>query len=433
MKNIVVLSLLIISLSIFFFAQQANAQGEDFKCGTMEYLRKQLEEDPGLKNVMLMQESQIRESIKALKESDNDEVINIPIVFHILFHTDEENISDLKVYEQLEITNRDYAGLNPHSMGGFPDSLKANTKVQFCLAQRKPDGSPTNGIERRQTDVISFIGDNKVKFYNSGGLDAWNPKKYMNIWICNMDIKDTSGYVFSGYAQFPNAGINATFGVVIRYGTIGVNDTMNSRGNGGVLTHEIAHCFYLYHIWGDDGYACTGSDYCDDTPNQAGKSLGIHTGIMVDSCSPDPPGIMYMNIMDYSDDICFANFTPDQAARMRAMFVPPYGPLVPLLSSDGCIPPVNSIDDDAKSSVFVFPNPAKDVININYPLKSSAVVNISIFNSFGKEIISLSSNKVYEIGSQSLSIDVGGLSQGVYYLSIKAGNYIETRKFVVVK
>ena len=48
---------------------------------------------------------------------------------------------------------------------------------------------------------------------------------------------------------------------------------------------------------------------------------------------------MYMNFMDYSDDQDYANFTPNQNARMQALFVAG-GPLYSLTTSNGCVAPV---------------------------------------------------------------------------------------------
>jgi hypothetical protein len=60
-----------------------------------------------------------------------------------------------------------------------------------------------------------------------------------------------------------------------------------------------------YIIFGEMmGTACSGSDQCSDTPNQAGEHYGCFTAgsIQTDACSPSSPGTMWMNYMDYTDD-----------------------------------------------------------------------------------------------------------------------------------
>jgi len=154
----------------------------------------------------------------------------------------------------------------------------------------------------------------------------------MSVGVCPL------GGGLCGYAQFPTSGVNATFGVVIHYEYFGVTGATAPYNLGGTTSHEIGHCFNLYHIWGDDNGACTGSDYCTDIPNQANYTYGVHTGVLTDACTSTSPGIMYMNFMDYSDDISYANFTPDQKSRIEALFVPG-GLLYSLSVSDGCTPP----------------------------------------------------------------------------------------------
>ncbi len=74
----------------------------------------------------------------------------------------------------------------------------------------------------------------------------------------------------------------------------------------------------MFHIWGDDGTSCSGSDSCADTPNQAGSTSGCPSGVQTDACSPTSPGYMYQNYMDYSYDQCMNLFTVDQRIRMQA-------------------------------------------------------------------------------------------------------------------
>ena len=78
---------------------------------------------------------------------------------------------------------------------------------------------------------------------------------------------------------------------------------------GRTATHEIGHWLGLKHVWGDDGNSCAGSDGVADTPNQAGPTYGCLSYPATDACSPNPPGIMFMNYMDYSDDTCMYMFT----------------------------------------------------------------------------------------------------------------------------
>ena len=154
------------------------------------------------------------------------------------------------------------------------------------------------------------------------------PQRYFNIWICNL------GGGVLGYAQFPWQGINNTYGVVVHYCT--VKGTCPPYDSNRTVVHEVGHALGLYHIWGDDGGACTGSDQVSDTPNQANATFGCPSFPKTDACSPLSPGIMFMNYMDYSDDSCMNLFTQGQKTRMQAA-INTY--LTNLVSSNVCTSP----------------------------------------------------------------------------------------------
>ncbi|HRH66049.1 MAG TPA: M43 family zinc metalloprotease [Bacteroidia bacterium] len=307
-------------------------------CGTMENLERMKKEDPGLEARMQQLEQQTAAYIAANKhggQNSTDMVITIPVVFHIVYNTTAQNISDAQCAAQLAQLNADYARLNSDA-GNTPSvwqGISANTNIQFCLAQRTPSGAATTGIERRQTTSASFSTNDNIKRYANGGLDAWSASSYLNIWVGNL-----SGGVL-GYAQFPG-GSASTDGVVLTYYCVG---SMASPGPssgspynlGRTATHEVGHWLNLYHIWGDDGTACSGSDNVSDTPNQAGENYGAPAFPRTDGCTSTSPGVMFMNYMDYTDDNAMNMFTNGQSTRMAALFGTG-GSRVGLLSSLGC-------------------------------------------------------------------------------------------------
>ncbi|KAK1461895.1 metalloprotease MEP1 [Colletotrichum cuscutae] len=93
------------------------------------------------------------------------------------------------------------------------------------------------------------------------------------------------------------------------------NDTTPRKGH--VAIHEVGHWFGLLHTF--HGRFCEGiNDQVADTPAQAGGSSGCPVGR--DSC-PDSPGLDPIhNFMDYSDDTCTTEFTPEQEERMHQQF-----------------------------------------------------------------------------------------------------------------
>ena len=199
-------------------------------------------------------------------------IIKIPIVVHVVWNTEEQNISDEQIHSQIDALNRDFRKANPDISKVPPQwgDLTADSQIEFFLATMDPDDNPTTGITRTFTTVTLFDCEmNNVKSKTTGGADPWPTDKYLNLWVCPRLISDGDTGVL-GYAQFPGAPPE-TDGVVIRYTEYGTMGTATSPYNlGRTATHEIGHWLNLYHIWGNEGSTCGDSDKVADTPNQEG-------------------------------------------------------------------------------------------------------------------------------------------------------------------
>lgn len=297
-------------------------------CGTMDNLMLEIEANPQRENQLRELDKWTEEWIESHQDYINNSktVVTIPVVVHVLYNTTQQNISDAQINSQIAILNQDYRNTNSDGSNAPSvfQSLRADVEVEFCLATVDPNGSPTTGITRTQTSQTSFqMTNNAMKFTAQGGHDIWDRNKYLNIWVCNL----AGGLL--GYAQFPGGTAN-TDGVVILYTAFGNMGTAQSPYNKGrSATHEIGHWLNLYHIWGDDGGACTGDDQVSDTPNSGDAYYGCPSFPQT-TCSAQN---MTMNYMDYVDDACMYMFTTGQKTRMLAAI---NGPRSSLLTSNGC-------------------------------------------------------------------------------------------------
>jgi Pregnancy-associated plasma protein-A/Secretion system C-terminal sorting domain/Fibronectin type III domain len=257
-------------------------------------------------------------------------VVTIPVVVHVVYFNSAQNISDAQIATQIAVLNNDFRRLNADA-GNTPgvwQGIAADCEVNFCMAQQDPAGNATTGIVRVSTTVNGFSTNDNVKYTSLGGSNIWDRNKYLNLWVCNL-----SGGLL-GYAQFPG-GAAATDGVVCDYAYFGTGTTA-PYDLGRTATHEVGHWLNCYHIWGDDGTSCNGTDQVSDTPNQADENYGCPVFPIV-SCSNGPNGDMFMNYMDYTDDACMNMFTAGQKARMQALFASG-GARVSLVTSPGCQP-----------------------------------------------------------------------------------------------
>ncbi|HSI89568.1 MAG TPA: zinc metalloprotease, partial [Adhaeribacter sp.] len=287
------------------------------RCGTTQAHEVLLHTVPGL-----------AESNRALEEQAQHWLANwqlqrgyrtgdtIPVVFHVVYNAPQENISDVQLLSQLAVLNEDFNRKNADA-SQTPDAFKplaGNPQLVFCLAALDPNGLPTTGITRTNTSRTNFAHtETAMKFDSEGGKSAWNPELYLNIWVVNLAGN------FLGFAQFPG-GPAATDGIVLMYRSTGrapANPFPGNYNRGRTATHEVGHWLGLRHIWGEDETSCTDSDLVEDTPNQKGPSSGCPIFPKISDCNPTPPGEMFMNFMDYTNDACMNLFTHGQAARME--------------------------------------------------------------------------------------------------------------------
>lgn len=349
------ISILLVTSSAL--AQKSNRTSTD-RCGTMQRLEQKFESNPGLK---IKFEQQQAEFNKALKEdkytltnrtasdvlgADARTIYTIPIVFHIVLNN-PNSVTDAQIQAQLDTLNKDYFGANGDSVK-IPSWFKplfGKSGIQFCLAQQTPDGVNTTGIERITTTQTLFSIDDQVKHSSTLGANIWSSEKYFNVWICNLP----SGLL--GYSTFPDDGLVDEQGVVIDYRSL-PGGTSTNYNTGKTLVHETGHYFNLYHIWGDDNGSCSGTDYVDDTPNQADTTSGCYEGIKTDICTPAGSGVMYQNYMDYTYDACMVMFTNQQVTRMETALVELRSSL---LTSNGCTPPVVVLNYDAELKTILQP------------------------------------------------------------------------------
>jgi len=348
-------------------------------------------------------------------------VITIPVVVHVVHYGEPigtgRNISAAQIQSQIDVLNEDYRRLNsdiyttPSAFRGTSD----DPLIEFCLAQQDEYGYPTTGIVRwlgsqptwSNADIESIVKPNSI----------WDRDSYLNIWT--LEFTSTT---LLGYAQFPGGTAN-TDGVVIRYNAFGTTGNVNPPFNlGRTSTHEVGHWLNLRHIWGDEN-ACAQDDFVDDTPMQTVSSSGCPSFPTTDACSPNYPGIMFLNYMDYSDDNCLSVFTYGQAGRMDAAL---FGPRVGLLSSVGCDPSTVNIDNiELSKRVSIYPNPSLGAFTME--LQGVQQANISILNILGRKVFES------QIESQRTTIDISEQPNGIYFLIITTNNSSTTKKIIIEK
>ena len=79
-----------------------------------------------------------------------------------------------------------------------------------------------------------------------------------------------------------------------------------------------------------------------------------------------------------------------------------------------------------------YPNPFNPTTTIEYSLENSGNITLRVFNVLGKELKTLV-NKQQQSGNYQVIFDASSLSNGVYYYQLTAGNFVKTRKMILLK
>ena len=280
---------LLIGFSILTFSVFAQHRKN---CQFHEHETQRSQENPDYLTEKKVLEAQRTQLIQRIQQSriGADSIYKIPVVVHIIYlaKNPQHNLPDSLVFSQIEVLNEDFRKKNSN-FSKTPiefQPLGADIGFEFQLAEKDPNGNTTTGITRTIT-TISTIGEtNKYYKTSQGGIDAWNPKEYLNIWVCEL----ATGSL--GFAYRASTTVFPDDGVVISPNYFGRVPKSNNLGR--TATHEIGHYFDLLHIWGNNG-GCTDDDEIEDTPMQDAEHYGCPLHPAMSCGSAD----LFNNYMDY--------------------------------------------------------------------------------------------------------------------------------------
>lgn len=267
----------------------------------------------------------------------------IPTVVHVMHSiTGEGYISPEMVQSQIDVLNEDFLAL-----AGSLGEPGTNVQIEFYLATTDPKGNPSTGITYTANDAY-FL--DQGLYYNNL---AWDPHNYMNIYTC---IPMGAGGLILGYVPFlPQDGPVGSFEdrVVVLWSSFGRNSPNAPYHLGRTTTHEVGHYLGLFHVFQDGcgtasppGCFSTGDRVCDTNPDATSHG-GCPTG---QTCGFPIPA---HNYMEYTDDICMYEFSPQQARRARCTLEnwrPSLGEIEPEPTCDADVAPqtrdgVVNVDD----------------------------------------------------------------------------------------
>lgn len=435
-------------------------------CGSYDYFKFQ-NKKTGLLNLSNNFAQQVHEILNSKKQTHSlNDIIEIPVVFHVVHNNNSVNIDDSVLHNQIKILNACYRRKNADTVNTRPifSNIVGDSKIEFKLAQVDPNGNTTTGITRTYSNIEYFGGilpygpgqnqqiSNWVKdslFYNYsritvdslGGKSAWDSNRYLNVWIGDLRIlepkfNDFKEIVYFAFAT-PPKNININWpdsilqffnpyeqGVTIHYMNVGSNNlnmflppynTYNGKATTGkILVHEVGHYFGLRHIWGDGD--CSVDDFINDTPNSNAASTwncDFSRNTCVDSFNGIDMPDMVENYMDYSNGNCQNSFTKGQIDFMRYVLSTFRTELVN----------VKKYNNVPSPEVLMYPNPTAGKFSIECKSNfTNTVVNIrSVLGEIIKQEHVCDNRKI------DLELDY---SNGIYFVEIISNNKCLTFKLL---
>lgn len=438
-------------------------------CGSYQLLEFIDAKSPGyLQNLNeKMADKQQRLALKSREKSD-DIVYTIPVVFHVVYNNEDENIPDSVLLDQLEVMNQAFRRTTPDTVDTRSAFLPyvGDSKIQFELATVDPNGNATTGITRTPTSITHFAGVMPYalsqstavsrwlvdSLYNNlfriadddrGGSTPWDPERYLNIWVGdlrgiepnNNNLERIHVLAFASspdnHPNFAGGGLEGFFGnnqgVFAHYVVVGSNNRLSFpspyTGYNGLLSggksvvHEIGHYLGLRHVWGDG--PCSSDDYVDDTP-RGNASSSLNCNFFANSCIDNIDGQdlpdMVENYMDYSSGSCQNSFTNGQIAVMRDVLES----YRTLLSN----PYMESLQDQF---VFeVYPNPSSGNMRVSIAEPLIKPMQWQISDRYGR-LVKSGTIKTQE--DKVLALDE--LSAGAYFFTLETEAFNKTKMILI--
>jgi hypothetical protein len=289
--------------------------------------------------------------------------------------------------------------------------------ISYLRMTPMPVATALTGIGNTIVIVKNGLGQMYLPAYGINQIGNMNPGEgyYLNvnaagslIYPSNGALKAIAGELspLPKYMQpkFVRTGNNASLILEINSqngNEIGIYNTNGDLVGSGVVQNNKAAAT----IWGDDDYTVATEGAIDGEPLTV-KLFNVQTGNLSDITVKDIKNLIDGNnadLLTYQRDALYHGVASTEVA------------------------PVNPLN------FSVYPNPADGKVFISYYLPDQSVVKFTIVNDLGMEFDLTATDEVQTMGNHSFDYDLSRFTQGVYYLTLKAGNLRETTKLVIIR
>ncbi len=306
----------------------------------------------------------------------------------------------------------------------FSNAFNAQTTIDFesltVPAEGYYNGSTDHSGNVNSTEVFTY-SENGANFsisYTLGdGYDYWNGFAYSN----QTDLTTANWDNYSAYAS-PAGGADGSSNYSIAYLFYNVGDTVMFTEPVNINKISITNSVWAYHYM-------NGTDGVGTGTYEAGDSLTlIIKGIIDENTYSEDSVIFYLADFTNANSLIVNNWTEVNLNSLGSV----NGLKFELFSSDDWTPAYfcldniiynspASVSDILETCISVFPNPAKDIVNINNVPNANIIIN------------DISGKTVYTKNncSENEKINISNLNSGIYFIRIENNNEVFTKKLIV--
>jgi len=230
------------------------------------------------------------------------------VVWHVITSSSGEGfLSDQVIADQIDVLNSAFSGNDTE----YDGSGGSDSPFRFAVG-------PDHGL------TINRPASNDA-WFNAGPGSSAEAQMKAALRVgdsTTLNIYSNAGGGYLGWATFPTdyASRPSLDGVVLLYATLpGAGAAPFDEGDTG--THEVGHWLGLYHTF--QGGCSKSNDLVADTPAERSPAYGCPDNPPRDTCTnrKQPGDDPIHNFMDYTEDYCMDEFTPDQVFRADSLSV----------------------------------------------------------------------------------------------------------------
>ena len=79
-----------------------------------------------------------------------------------------------------------------------------------------------------------------------------------------------------------------------------------------------------------------------------------------------------------------------------------------------------------------YPNPFNPVTNLEFGISDLGFVSLKVYDALGQEVRTLA-NEIRSPGNYNVEFDGSDLPSGIYFYKLEAGDFVETKRMILLK